>query len=126
MKNYFSMNELECKCCHKIICSTTLKDRLNKLRELWGEPIYVSDAYRCPSHNREVHGSPNSQHVCGTAADIYVGDVNKRDTKEYHKFYGFVLGSQLFDGVGYYPNEEFVHVDVRDDGKSPNKYQWKG
>lgn len=126
MNNYFNEDELECHCCHTLKISPILLQRLNKLRELWGKPINVSAAYRCPKHNAEVCGSPNSQHLIGNAADIYVGDVNKRDTKEYHKFYGFILGTRLFDGVGYYEEQEFVHIDVRDYGKSPNKYQWKG
>ncbi len=124
--DYFTNKELECHCCHTLKISSVLRQRLNKLRELWGQPIYISDAYRCLTHNIEVGGSPNSQHLIGNAADIYVGDVNKRDTKEYHKFYGFVLGTRLFDGVGYYEKQEFVHVDVRDGGLHPNKYQWEG
>ena len=43
---------------------------------------------------------------------------------DYQTFYNLVVQSRLFDGVGYYPYDEFVHVDVRDNGKNPNLYMW--
>ena len=53
----------------------------------------------------------------GTAADIYVDG-------DYETFYRMVYNSRLFDGVGYYPESEFVHVDIRDNGQHPNYYIW--
>lgn len=122
---YFSDYEFECHCqrckgkhtASKV--SNTLKAYLETLRRRYGKPIYVSDAYRCPEHNREVGGVANSQHVLGTAADIYV-DGN------YEEFYRLVLECKLFDGVGHYPNNEFVHVDIRNNGTKPNYYRWEG
>ncbi|WP_155851737.1 hypothetical protein [Anaerovibrio lipolyticus] len=29
-----------------------------------------------------------------------------------------------FDGIGMYFDDEFVHVDVRDNGNSPGYYRW--
>ncbi len=46
---------------------------LDPLREAWGKPIYVNSGYRCPLLNKEVGGSPTSQHMKGEAADITVG-----------------------------------------------------
>lgn len=116
---YFDESEQVCKCCgggaDKI--SPILLQRLDRLRETYGKPIYVSCMYRCPDHNAKVGGVSNSQHVLGTAADIYVDG-------DYEFFYHLVLGAGLFDGVGYYPYDEFVHVDVRDNGESPNTYMW--
>lgn len=118
---YFSEDEQVCKCCGEGAerVSPLLLRRLDVLREAWGAPIYVSCMYRCPKHNYEVGGVPTSQHVVGTAADIWV-DGN------YETFYRFVIDMKLFDGVGYYPSQEFVHVDVRESGSCPNKYQWEG
>lgn len=97
--------------------SKILLARLDKLREIYGYPIMVSCGYRCPYHNAEVGGVSNSQHVMGMAADIWVNG-------NYQDFYNLVVRSKLFDGVGYYPKDEFVHVDVRDNGSSPNYYMW--
>lgn len=131
---HFSDSELECHCfrcksqhtADKV--STLFVQRLDCLREIVGKPINVSDCYRCPDHNREVGGSPNSQHLAGLAADIYVGDpydFSAAARKEYADFYQAVLNSKLFDGVGCYPNGLFVHVDMRDGGIHPNKYRWE-
>lgn len=71
---YFDESEQVCKCCgmgaDKI--SPVLLNRLDRLRETYGKPIYVSCMYRCPDHNAKVGGVSNSQHVLGAAADIYV------------------------------------------------------
>lgn len=126
MKNYFSESELECHCprcagqhtAERI--DSNFLHRLNLLRDMWGQPIYVSDAYRCPEHNRDVGGVENSQHRFGVAADIYVDGGQA----EYERFFMFVKNSRLFDGVGYYPNEQFVHVDLRSGGSEINTYLW--
>lgn len=119
MARYFDTSEFLCRCCGggQDIISPDLIHRLDILRANYGHPIYVSCGYRCPSHNAEVGGVSNSQHVRGTAADIYV-DGN------YEQFYNFVYNSRLFDGLGYYPTQEFVHVDIRDGGQHPNHYIW--
>ena len=135
MKNYFSDRELECHCekCSGAHTSLNINPlflhRLNLLRDMWGGPINVSDAYRCKEHNAEVGGSPNSQHLYGNAADIYVGepyDFSKEAHEEYKRFYKFILDSKLFDGIGNYPNGLFVHVDLRSGGTEINKYRWDG
>ncbi len=56
---------------------------LDPLREAWGKPIHVNSGYRCPQLNKEVGGSPTSQHMKGEAADITVG--NRADNRRlYH------------------------------------------
>lgn len=115
---FFSLDEFRCKHCGCLPehgMSEILLERLDKLRKDYGFPIMVSCGYRCPSHNAEVGGVYDSQHIYGKAADIWVNG-------DYEYFYRFVINSKLFDGVGYYPYDEFVHVDVRDDGESPNAY----
>lgn len=45
---------------------------LDKIREAWGEPIYISSGYRCAKLNKLVGGKDTSVHKIGYAADIYV------------------------------------------------------
>ena len=45
---------------------------LQPLRDKLGRPLHISSGYRCPELNREVGGTPDSQHVRGEASDIYV------------------------------------------------------
>ena len=118
---HFVLEEFQCKCCRELPVdgmNPVLLEALDQLREEYGKPIYVSCGYRCPSHNAEVGGVSNSQHLLGNAADIYV-DGN------YEDFYNLVLDSGLFDGVGSYPCSEFIHVDERNDGNIPNEYTWE-
>lgn len=120
MAKYFSDNEFACRCCGNLPqggMSPILVEKLDVLREAYGRPIYVSCGYRCPQHNAGVGGVSNSQHVYGNAVDIYVDG-------DYQEFYNLVRRLRIFDGVGYYPNNEFVHVDVRDNGQKPNYYLW--
>ena len=78
---YFDDYEFACKCGrhgydsdgHPIldhVIDKRLVDVLDAIRERIGKPIEVLSGYRCPEHNAEVRGVPNSQHVEGTAADI--------------------------------------------------------
>ncbi len=135
MINYFENYELECHCDRCKGRGTAryidplFHHRLNLLRDMWGGPINVSDAYRCPEHNAEVGGVANSSHTQGTAADIYVGDPYDFGAEAhavYERFYQFILDSRLFDAIGHYKNGLFVHVDLRDGGTNPNYYQWEG
>ena len=120
---YFSEAETQCHCgCGGNKVNPLLLEMLDKLREMIGGPIYLSCAYRCPEHNAEIPGSvPNSQHVLGNAADVLVPDYPHCHTVEQLAWYAEQCG---FDGIGMYYDDEFVHVDVRDGGKSPGTYRW--
>lgn len=52
---------------------------LDKVRELWRNPIYVKSGYRSKQLNKAVNGVKNSHHLRGMAADITTGskDTNK-------------------------------------------------
>ena len=122
MSKYFSEAEEVCHCCGQLPedgINPVLLDKLDALREAIGKPIHVDCMYRCPAHNAEVGGVPNSQHVLGNAADIWVDDMGVDDLAD-------MAVSVGFDGIGRYYNDGFVHVDVRDDGNSPNGYTWIG
>lgn len=71
---YFDDYEFACKCGrhgydsdgHPIldhVIDKRLVDVLDAIRERIGQPIEVLSGYRCPEHNAEVGGVPNSQHV---------------------------------------------------------------
>ena len=50
---------------------------LQPIRDALNMPIIVTSGYRCDSLNRAVHGSKNSQHIKGEAADIKCRDMQK-------------------------------------------------
>jgi hypothetical protein len=76
---------------------------LYRVSHYFGEPIEVVSAFRYP----HAKGDVDSKHARGRAVDIAVKGVSKR------KLLAFL--DSTFDnvGVGFYPNNEFVHLDVR-------------
>lgn len=119
---YFCKGETECHCgCGGNKVNPLLLEMLDKLREMIGGPLELSCAYRCAAHNAEVGGVANSQHVLGNAADVLVPNYNHCSTVDQLAWYARQVG---FDGIGTYPASGFVHVDIRDGGKSPGVYRW--
>jgi len=107
---YFSESELACKCCGQLpenSIDERLLQVLDAIREAAGVPVSISCAYRCPSHNAEVGGVPNSQHVDGTAADVLLPDGMTVDQL------AEVAEQCGADGIGRYYDSLFVHVDTR-------------
>lgn len=75
LTEHFAESEFACRCCGTLPItgiSMALLLGLERLRLRINRPINISSGYRCPDHNRAVGGVWNSQHVKGTAADIYV------------------------------------------------------
>jgi len=44
--------------------------KLDRARELYGFPIYITSGYRTEEENKAVGGVPNSAHLTGKAADL--------------------------------------------------------
>lgn len=87
-----------------------LVKELDKVREAWGGPIGVTSWYRPPAVNRAVGGARYSQHLNGSAADVYPigGDVYK-----FQKW----LDARWRKALGYGAKKGFVHVDLRAPGQ---------
>jgi uncharacterized protein YcbK (DUF882 family) len=100
----FSRHEFACRCCGVAGVRQSFVERLQLLRNLIGKPIIVTSGYRCPDHNERIGGAKNSFHTQGIAADVKA-DI---DLKEF-----FVAAEKVgFEGIGYYPEEKFLHVDI--------------
>jgi putative chitinase len=90
-----------------------LAAELDKVREAWGKPIGVTSWYRPEAVNRRIGGARNSQHLNGSAADIYpIGGDIWAFQKWLDKFWG---GKAL----GYGARKGFVHLDLR-----PGRIRW--
>jgi uncharacterized protein YcbK (DUF882 family) len=66
--------------------------------------ILVVAGYRAPRVAREK-GNPKSPHKKGVACDFRIDGVPNSELRDYERTLPKV-------GVGYYPNSEFVHLDV--------------
>lgn len=110
MAKYFDVSEFACKCCGGLPengIDVRLQNVLDAMRERAGQPLILSCAYRCPTHNAEVGGVSNSQHLLGTGADVICPD---NMTVDELADLAIKCGA---DGVGRYYNSYFVHVDTR-------------
>ena len=81
---------------------------LEQIRAAANCSIHVTSGYRPPEYNRMVGGEQNSFHTDGVAADIY---ADKLSTAQLYALCERLVGDS--GGVGYYPSQGFVHVDVR-------------
>lgn len=111
----FSKSEFDCNCgCDMpddvLLEITKLASQLQYVRDFVRKPIKLTNAYRCPKHNKAVGGVSNSQHILGKAADIQISDMepaevyNTIDNLAEH-------GHILQGGLGKY--NSFVHYDIR-------------
>jgi uncharacterized protein YcbK (DUF882 family) len=101
----FSLHEFACKDGSNLVkLDEKLIELLQQLRDRAGLPVTVHSGYRTPEHNKEVGGSPKSQHLEGKAADISVKGWTPKKLAELAEIIGF-------NGIGLY--ETFIHVDVR-------------
>ena len=119
LREHFSKEEMACKHCGALPpygMSNMLMDGLEELRRRIGKPVIINSGYRCPYWNKHEGGVYNSQHVLGTAADIYVEGMGVYELAKICK--------EIFDGVGEYYQDEFVHVDMRSNGEETGYYQW--
>lgn len=75
------------------------------------QPFQVISGYRCPDTNATLRSTSNggvakhSLHMEGKAIDIRLGGVPLADLRD-------AARSARAGGVGYYPDDQFVHVDT--------------
>ena len=82
---------------------------LEEIRKRAGDQtLHVTSGYRPVPYNRKVGGVSNSTHIDGLAADIYSEHIS---TEALWEICDDVIGDR--GGVGFYPNQGFVHVDIR-------------
>lgn len=84
---YFKRSEFACDCkghCNgfPVEMNMELIELLDKLREHFGVPITITSGVRCKKRNAEVGGISNSEHLKGSAADIYVPGISRTAVKK--------------------------------------------
>jgi uncharacterized protein YcbK (DUF882 family) len=113
---HFRRDEFTCNHCGKLPDGAPPQELLAILEDVraqfGGKPVTINSGYRCPTHNANVGGASNSEHLKGTAADIVVRDVPSGQVYAY-------LDPGHNGGLGSYPT--FTHVDVRG-----SRARWSG
>lgn len=103
----FRAREFDCNgagCCTETKVDEKLVVYLQRIRDHFGKPVYVT-GYRCKAHNDRVpNAAPNSYHIYGMAADISIKGVDPLEIAKYAESIGIL-------GIGHY--DDFVHIDTR-------------
>lgn len=113
----FTAGDFFCKCgkCDKQYIDLGHVKKLQKFQDWLGECFIITSGYRCPDYNKQIGSKSDSQHVKGTATDIFPLELKPRDVAALARSYGF-------KGVGEY--KTFIHVDSRE-GKT-SRWRRKG
>lgn len=104
---HFSARELACTHCGKLVLDTNAMDRLQAVRLIYGRPIYVASAYRCPNHPIEAAKDQPGAHSRGAAFDPYPGNGGDLAEMEDAFFQVGVLGR----GKGLRDGSMHLHFD---------------
>lgn len=108
----FKESEFACRHCGSVGSGIDpdLVKTLQAIRDHFGVPVTINSGYRCPTHNRNVGGAQNSQHLKGTAVDFVVKGISPAEM--------FSLLDPVWPGgLGRYNN--FTHIDTRS-----NRARW--
>jgi uncharacterized protein YcbK (DUF882 family) len=121
----FAISEFACKTKpptpvpEQFICNVQkVAAQLQILRDHIGQAIHITSAYRTPAYNKSVGGSPKSQHLTASAADIWVKGMTPVQLAAVVE--RLIAEKKLtFGGIGIY--KTFVHVDIR-----KTRTRWNG
>ncbi|MDR2968362.1 MAG: peptidase M15 [Tannerellaceae bacterium] len=92
-----------------------VRELLQPLRDIYGQPIRITSGYRSAELNRLVGGVPDSQHTKGEAADCTIaGDIKDL-------YYILMESELLFDQVIVYRKRNFMHLSLRTEKE--NRYR---
>ena len=111
---HFSKREFACRCCGDLKIEPGLIDALELLRAAANREIIIHDGYRCPTHNRNVGGVPDSEHKRGMAADIAIPGLSIQAMFDL----ALRIPAFLNGGIGVYDGG-FLHLDIR-----PHASRW--
>ncbi|WP_299948647.1 D-Ala-D-Ala carboxypeptidase family metallohydrolase [uncultured Microbulbifer sp.] len=100
--DYFTKEELSCRCCGKIHFSDGTLHRLIGVRERFNEPMVISSGYRCPAHCAKI-GSTMT-HTTEQAVDVSVA------------------GGRAYELLGIAIEEVFTDIGVKQKGAQKGRF----
>lgn len=118
---YFTQAEFKCKCGGRFCNGYPVEIDMNmvkiadKIREKIGKPIHINSGLRCKTHNANVGGVSNSQHLLGKAADL--GCPSGCTPEQMASIAESIMGNT--GGIGIY--SWGIHIDTRS-----TKSRWNG
>lgn len=115
LSTHFSKKNFSCRCgkCHGVFrISLTLVGILEQIREHYNKHVKIIHGYYCPKSDLRREKTRKSYHEKGQASDIQVEGISSSELFLYLETLPQVRG------LGLYPEEDFVHLDVRAEEKS--------
>lgn len=118
---YFTRAEFKCKCGGRFCNGYPVEIDMNmvkiadEIRNRIGKPIQINSGIRCKTHNANVGGVSNSQHLYGNAADL--GCPSGCTPEQMASIAEEIMGDT--GGIGTYPWG--IHIDTRS-----TKSRWNG
>ena len=117
---YFKKSEFACKCgkyCNGYPAEIDMNmvKIADEIRNRIGKPIQINSGIRCKTHNANVGGVSNSQHLYGNAADL--GCPSGCTPEQMASIAEEIMGDT--GGIGTYPWG--IHIDTRS-----TKSRWNG
>lgn len=118
---YFTRAEFKCKCGGKycngypVDIDENMVKIADEIRSRIGKPIQINSGIRCKTHNANVGGVSNSQHLYGTAADL--GCPSGCTPSQMASIAEEIMGNT--GGIGIY--SWGIHIDTRS-----TKSRWNG
>ena len=109
----FSPEEFVCKCDEACefkdaeYLDTALVDMLQRRRDQLERPIIVLSALRCPVHNFDIDGAPNSQHKEGKAVDYTYSGIDVIKEAQWLQ-----QREEWKGGIYAYVGRGFIHFDT--------------
>jgi len=108
---YFSLEELRCKCprCAEspIVPKPSIMRILTAMRQAFGKPIKITCGVRCPAHNAEVGGAPESRHLPDFADAV---DIECTNVADRYELVALAIDWKV-EVIELCPNH--IHLDVR-------------
>ena len=119
---HFKTNELECHCgCQQMGMTDDMLKVLEEIRKEMNRPLYLSSAFRCPTHNNSVSEVKNGPHTLGKAVDILISGADclrLLDTARKHGISGVGLQQKGDHG------RRFCHIDILSPDEGPRPAVW--
>lgn len=108
---HFRREEFACKCgCAVNGVHDHVLRACDMIRDALGQPVVINSGYRCEVHNTAIGGARNSLHMQGRAADMQCQRAWYAPLVRC--ILAFVVTSPWLGGIGIYPADRFVHIDL--------------
>lgn len=115
-------DELKCNCGCGMLPRLDFMEKVENLRNLYGKPMKITSAARCPEYNEKVsHTGKTGPHTTGRAVDIAV------ERQDAFRLLSLALSTPDFTGIGVSQkgSGRFLHLDdLPNKGGQPRPTIW--